>query len=199
MWRYCFPLASASCLQGALQLLKRRGADRAADTAERGARGPLDTTPARGATIFTSPARPERPGVSHSIFPPMKTIARAARFVAVACVVIGILTLRAGRVVWAHRREIRNAAIAAYAACRLAAEWAWERRSAILAAAAATYAAVCICRQELEAISARAAELVHAEPLQPLPALAPILAPLAALREALERYLARVYPPAVAG
>jgi hypothetical protein len=52
---------------------------------------------------------------------------------------------------------------------------------------------------ELEAISARAAELVHAEPLQPLPALAPILAPLAALREALERYLARVYPAAVAG
>ena len=128
----------------------------------------------------------------------MKTIARAARFVAVACVVIGILTLRAGRVVWAHRREIRDAAIAAYAACRLAAEWAWERRSAVLAAAVATYAAGCLCRDELEAISARAAQLVHAEPPQCLPALAPILAPLAALREALERYLARVYP-AVAG
>jgi hypothetical protein len=128
----------------------------------------------------------------------MKTIARAARFVAVACVVIGILTLRVGRVVWAHRREIRGAAVAAYAACRLAAEWAWERRSAVCAAAAATYAAGRLCRDELEAISDRAAQLVHAEPLQPLPALAPILAPLVALREALERYLDRFYP-AVAG
>jgi hypothetical protein len=129
----------------------------------------------------------------------MNTTARAARFVAVALVFIGLLLLRAGRFIWAHRREIRDAAIAAYAACRLVAEWAWERRSAILAAAAATYAAGCLCRDELEAISARAAKLVHAEPLQSLPALAPILAPLAALREALERYLARVWPVAAAG
>ena len=178
MWRYCFPLASASCLQGALQLLKRRGADRAADTAERGARGPLDTTPARGATIFTSPARPERPGVSHSIFPPMKTIADLARVVAIVCVVIALVLLKVARFIWVHRKQIAAAA---------------------RAAAVATYAAGSGCRQELEAISARAAELVHAEPLQPLPALAPILAPLAALREALERYLARVYPAAVAG
>jgi hypothetical protein len=128
----------------------------------------------------------------------MNTTARAARFVAVALVFIGLLLLRAGRFIWAHRREIRDAAIAAYAAGRLAAEWAWERRSAILAAAAATYAAACLCRDELEIISARAAQLVHAEPLQCLPALAPILAPLAALREALERYMARVWP-AVAG
>ena len=108
----------------------------------------------------------------------MKSIARAARFVAVACVVIGILTLRFGRFIWAHRREIATA---------------------ILAAAVATYAAGRGCRQELEAISARAAQLVHAEPLQSMPGLAPILAPLAALREALERYLARFYPAAVAG
>ena len=46
-------------------------------------------------------------------------------------------------------------------------------------------------RAELEVLSARSAQLVHA---MPLPALAPILAPLAALREALERFLARVYP-----
>jgi hypothetical protein len=129
----------------------------------------------------------------------MNTTARAARFVAVACVVIAILLLRAGRFIWAHRREIRDAAIAAYAACRLAAEWAWERRSAVRAAAAATYAAGRLCRDELEAISTRAAQLVHAKPLQSLPALAPILAPLAALREALERYLARACPVAVAG
>ena len=129
----------------------------------------------------------------------MKSIADLARVVAIACVVIGILTLRFGRFIWAHRREIRDAAISAYAACRLAAEWAWGRRSAILAAAVATYAAGRVCRQELEAISARAAQLVHAEPLQSMPGLAPILAPLAALREALECYLARIYPPAVAG
>jgi hypothetical protein len=129
----------------------------------------------------------------------MKTIADLARVVAIVCVVIGLLLLRAGRFIWAHRREIRDAAIAAYAACRLAAEWAWERRSAILSAAVATYAAGRLCRDELEAISARAAQLVHAEPLQPLPALAPILAPLAALREALERYLARACPAPVAG
>jgi hypothetical protein len=129
----------------------------------------------------------------------MNTIARAARFVAVACVVIGLLLLRAGRFIWAHRREIRDAAIAVYAACRLAAEWAWERRSAVRAAAVATYAACLQMRQELEAISARAAQLVHAKPLRGLPALAPILAPLAALREALERYLARACPAPVAG
>jgi hypothetical protein len=125
----------------------------------------------------------------------MNTTARAARFVAVALVFIGLLLLRAGRFIWAHRREIRDAAIAAYAACRLAAEWAWDRRSAVRAAAAAAYASGRLCRDELEFISDRAAQLVHAEPLQPLPALAPILAPLAALREALERYFAaRVYP-----
>jgi hypothetical protein len=126
----------------------------------------------------------------------MKSIAALARVVAVACVVIAILLLRAGRFIWAHRREIRDAAIAAYAACRLAAEWAWDRRSAVRAAAAATYAAGRLCRDELEALSTRSAELVHNHPL---PALAPILAPLAALREALERFLARVYPAAVAG
>jgi hypothetical protein len=126
----------------------------------------------------------------------MNTTARAARFVAVALVFIGLLLLRAGRFIWAHRREIRDAAIAAYAACRLAAEWAWDRRSAVRAAAAAAYAAGRLCRDELESISDRAAQLVHNHPL---PALAPILAPLAALREALERFLARVYPAAVAG
>lgn len=121
----------------------------------------------------------------------MNTITRAARIVAVAIVITALLLLRAARFTWSHRREIRDAAIAAYAVCRLAAEWAWERRSAVRAAAVATYAAGRLCRDELEAISARAAELVHA---MPLPALAPILAPLAALREALERFLTRVYP-----
>ena len=112
----------------------------------------------------------------------MKSIADLARFVAIVCVVIVLLLLKVARFVWVHRKQIA---------------------AAILSAAAATYAAGCICRQELEAISDRAAQLVHAKPLRFLPALAPILAPilapLAALREALERYLARVYPVAAAG
>jgi hypothetical protein len=57
----------------------------------------------------------------------------------------------------------------------------------------ATYAAGCLCRAELETLSARSAELVHA---QPMPTLAPILAPLVALREALERLVTRLYPGA---
>ena len=97
----------------------------------------------------------------------MKSIARAARFVAVACVVIALVLLKVARFIWVHRKQIATA---------------------ILAAAVATYAAGRGCRQELEAISARAAQLVHAEPLQSMPGLAPILAPLAALLEALECY-----------
>jgi hypothetical protein len=111
----------------------------------------------------------------------MKSIADLARVVAIVCVVIVLLLLKVARFTWVHRKQIA-------AGC--------------VAAAIATYAAGRICRQELEDISARAAQLVHSEPLPALPALpalAPILAPLAALREALERYLARVYPPAVAG
>ena len=108
----------------------------------------------------------------------MKSIADLARVVAIVCVVIVLLLLKVARFTWVHRKQIA-------AGC--------------VAAAIATYAAGRICRDELEAISARAAQLVHSEPLPAMPALAPILAPLAALREALERYLARVYPPAVAG
>ena len=108
----------------------------------------------------------------------MKSIADLARVVAIACVVIALVLLKVARFIWVHRKQIEIA---------------------ILAAAVATYAAGRVCRQELEAISARAAQLVHAEPLQSMPGLAPILAPLAALREALERYLARFYPAAVAG
>jgi hypothetical protein len=126
----------------------------------------------------------------------MNTITRAARIVAVAAVIAALLLARAARFTWSHRREIRDAAITTYAALRLAAEWAWERRSAVRAAAVATYAAGRVCQAELEVLSTRSAELVHA---MPLPALAPILAPLAALREALERFLARFYPAAVAG
>ena len=126
----------------------------------------------------------------------MNTTARAARFVAVACVFVALLLLRAARFTWAHREQIRAAAITTYAACRLAAEWAWERRAAVRTAAVATYAAGCLCRAELEALSARSAELVHA---QPMPGLAPILAPLVALRKALERLVTRLHPGAAIG
>jgi hypothetical protein len=108
----------------------------------------------------------------------MKSIADLARVVAIVCVVIALVLLKVARFIWVHRKQIA---------------------AAILSAAAATYTAARLCRDELEAISDRAAQLVHAEPLQGLPALAPILAPLAALREALERYLARVWPAAAAG
>jgi hypothetical protein len=123
------------------------------------------------------------------------TISRLARVIAIALVITGLLVIRAGQFIWAHRREIRDAAITAYAAIRLAAEWVWERRAAVRAAALAVHAAGGVARVELEAVSARAAELVHS---QPLPALAPIVAPVLALREALERLVAAIYPAAAA-
>lgn len=123
------------------------------------------------------------------------TISRLARVIAIALVVTGLLLIRAGQFIWAHRREIRDAAIAAYAVLRLAAEWVWERRAAVRAAAVAVYSAGGVARVELEALSTRAAELVHD---QPLPALAPIVAPVLALREALERLVAAIHPAAAA-
>jgi hypothetical protein len=125
------------------------------------------------------------------------TISRLARVIAIALVITGLLLIRAGQFIWAHRREIRDAAVATYAALRLAAEWAWERRAAVRAAvraaALAVYTAGGEVRVELEAVSARAAELVHD---QPLPALAPIVAPVVALREALQRLVVAIYPAA---
>jgi hypothetical protein len=121
------------------------------------------------------------------------TISRLARVIAIALVIAGLLLIRAGQFIWAHRREIRDAAITAYAAIRLAAEWVWERRAAVRAAALAVYTAGGEVRVELEAVSARAAELVHS---QPLPALAPIVAPVLALREALQRLVVATYPAA---
>lgn len=86
----------------------------------------------------------------------------------------------AGHYVWAHRQQIRTAVIATYAALVIAAE---------LTLAAARWS-----RHRLEALSARSAELTHA---QPVPAVVPIAAGLQALREALERLIARLYPVAI--
>jgi len=126
----------------------------------------------------------------------MNTATRVVRFLAIAFVFIALLLLRAARFAWAHREQIRAAAVATYAACRLAVDWTWERRAAVRTAAVSTYAAGQLFRAELEALSARSAELVHA---QPLPPVAPILAPLVALREALERLVARLYPGSAIG
>lgn len=77
----------------------------------------------------------------------------------------------------AHRQQIRAALVATIAA--------------VITAAQLTYAAGCHARRWLEATSARSAALVAA---QPLPAVAPITASLQALREALERWVKRLYP-----
>lgn len=87
----------------------------------------------------------------------------------------------AGRYVWDHRQQIKDAAVATYAAVVIAAEL--------------TLAAGRWSRHQLEALAARSAELTHD---QPVPPLAPITAGIAALREALERLIARLYPRSVA-
>lgn len=75
-----------------------------------------------------------------------------------------------------HRAELRAALVAAIAA--------------VIVAAQLTHAAGCATRRWLEQLNARAAALVHS---QPLPPAAAITAPLQALREALERWVARLY------
>lgn len=60
--------------------------------------------------------------------------------------------------------------------------------------AVATYAAGCWSRHQLEDLAARSAELTHAQPVAPV---APISAGLQALRESLERLVARLYPVAI--
>jgi hypothetical protein len=79
---------------------------------------------------------------------------------------------------WAreHRAELRAAMVAAIAA--------------VVVAAQLTHAAGCATRRWLERLNARAAALVHS---QPLPPTAAITAPLQALREALERWVTRLY------
>lgn len=76
-----------------------------------------------------------------------------------------------------HRQQIRDALVAAVAAAYVAAE--------------RTYRAGQWTRRQLEALSSRSAALVAA---QPLPAMAPITASIEAIREALARLIARLYP-----
>lgn len=83
----------------------------------------------------------------------------------------------AGRYVWDHRQQIRDAAVATYAAVVIAAEL--------------TLATGRWSRHQLEVLSARSAKLTHT---QPVAAVAPITAGLEALREALAALIARLYP-----
>jgi hypothetical protein len=66
-------------------------------------------------------------------------------------------------------------------------------RAALVTAIARTYVAGVITRRAIHALSTRSAALL---PRQPLPAVAPITASLAAAREALELLVRRLYPVA---
>lgn len=74
-------------------------------------------------------------------------------------------------------------------------QWIWQHRRQILDTIArailASWAAGRWCRHQLDAVSNRAAAILGD---QPLPELAPITASLQALREALERWIKRLYP-----
>lgn len=79
--------------------------------------------------------------------------------------------------IWQHRQQIRSAVVHAIA---------W-----LIVAAELTHHAGRWTRRQLEALMDRSAALL---PQQPVPPLAPITASLAAVREALERLVRRLYP-----
>lgn len=102
---------------------------------------------------------------------------RTARALELAWTVAQLLLTAAvlvGEVIWEHRAQIRQALVTAIAATYLAGQWT---------------------RLQLERLSGRTVALL---PQQPIDALAPITATLAAAREALERLIARLYPVAAA-
>lgn len=81
---------------------------------------------------------------------------------------------------WEHRAEIRQAVVRTVAAAWVAAEMAYRAGRWL--------------RQEIERLNDESAAMVLD---QPVAALAPITANLAALRAALERLVARLYPAVV--
>lgn len=113
----------------------------------------------------------------------------------------------AARFAYSHRHQALNAIARVLLAIEAAARWCWAHRQeardaalltilALLAAAAWTYRAGVATRRAIDAISRHSCALL---PHQPVPALAPITATLAAAREALARLVARLYPePALA-
>lgn len=102
----------------------------------------------------------------------LRTCWVAARLIGTALVLLGEIT-------WEHRQQIRQALVTAIAAAIVAAQL--------------THEAGRWCRHQLDRISGRAVALL---PHQPLVAVAPITACVAALREALERLVRRLYPVA---
>lgn len=90
---------------------------------------------------------------------------------------IAFVLVLLSEIAWEHRQRIRQAVVAAIAAVILAAQLCYE--------------AGCWTRQAIDRLSRRSAALL---PQQPIPALAPITATLAAAREALERLVSRLYP-----
>lgn len=91
-------------------------------------------------------------------------------------------------IAWEHRAQIRQALVTAIAATYLAGQWTRQQAERTLRAGAWT-------RLQLERFSGRTVALL---PQQPIQALAPITATMAAAREALERLIARLYPVAAA-
>lgn len=84
-------------------------------------------------------------------------------------------------IAWEHREQIQRAVVVSIAA--------------VIYAARLTFRAGRWTRQAVEGLSSRSAALL---PHQPIPAIAPITATLAAAREALERLVSRLYPNVVA-
>lgn len=160
-----------------------------------------EPTPERRTRRVTTSANHSRPLSSLSApagitsIPIMTTIARQALQ----------LLLSAGRFIYAHRRQILDAIARALLAIEAAARWCWAHRQqardaavltglALLAAAGWTYRAGIWTRQLVHQLSSRSVVLL---PHQPIAAVAPITATLAAIREALARLVARLYPEPV--
>ena len=117
--------------------------------------------------------------------------ARTARALELAWIALQLLLTAAvllGEITWEHRAQIRQVLVTAIAATFLAGQWTRQQAERTLRAGAWT-------RLQLERLSGRTVALL---PQQPIEALAPITATLAAAREALERLIARLYPVAAA-
>ena len=118
---------------------------------------------------------------------------------------IAISTAAAARYAYAHRRQVLDTIARVLLAIEAAARWCWAHRQqardaalltllAAMAAAAWCYRAGIWTRQLVHQLSNRSVVLL---PHQPIAAVAPITATLAAIREALARLVARLYPEPV--
>lgn len=105
------------------------------------------------------------------------TLRTCARFTVTTMVMTGLALIAVSRWLWRHRQQIAAALVRAVVALVVAAE--------------AAHAAGRWARRELLVISDQAAALTAAQPLRMV---APITAGIAALRAALERLVARLYP-----